>query len=118
MAFGVVDPSSPAAKLLEQAFSKWEFTSWNKTGVSISAIPELTRFATDLSMGSGPTASKPFFKSGFSAKPGPSVPLKTIMLEARARGVTIQKDPKNPARLVVSGMEERRYKDHKIFEVT
>jgi hypothetical protein len=118
MAFGVVDPSTPAAKLLFQAFSKWQFTSWNHSAVSISTIPELTRFATELSMGRGLTASTPFFKGGLSAKPGPSVTLKTIMLEARARGVTIQKDPKNPVRLVVSGFEERRFKDYKVFEVS
>jgi hypothetical protein len=40
------------------------------------------------------------------------------MLEARARGVTIQKDPKNPVRLVVSGVEERRFKDYKVFDVS
>jgi hypothetical protein len=48
----------------------------------------------------------------------PSPIMRTIKLSAMARGVTIARDPRDPARLIVSGMEERRYKDHKIVELT
>ena len=112
MAFGVFAEDRATGRLVQQAYGKWKFTSWGKSEVLIGTIPELTRGATDLS---GSTTVN------FSARKGPPSPpvrMKTIMLEARARGVTIQKDPKNPARLVLSGVEERRFKDHKVFDVS
>lgn len=113
IAFGVFAADRATGRLLEQAYRKWKFDSWSKSEVLVGTIPELTRFATDL---------EGFKTTNISAgRKGPSLPpvlMKTIMLNSRYRGVTIQRDPKDPARLIVSGFEERRYKDFKVFEVS
>ena len=97
---------------MKEAFGKWKFTSWDHTEPSIGTIPELTRFAAD-------SAALPAMN--INPRKGQSTPspiMRTIKLSAAARGVTITRDPRDPARLIVSGMEERRCKDHKIFELT
>jgi len=119
IAFGVFAEGLGRAteRLVKEAFGKWGFDDWNDTETSIGTIPELTRFAAD------PTALPAMninSKKGQSARSQstPSPIMRTIKLSAAARGVTIVRDPRDPARLIVSGMEERRYKDHKIFELT
>ena len=119
IAFGVFAEGLGRAteRLVKQAFGKWKFESWSYAVTSIGTIPELTRFAADSS--AMPTMNiNP--KRGQSARSqsAPAPIMRTIKLSALARSVTIERDPRDPTRLVVSGMEERRYKDHKIFEVT
>ena len=119
IAFGVFTEGLGRAteRLVKEAFGKWKFDSWDHTETSIGTIPELTRFAAD-------PAALPAMNinsnKGQSARSQstPSPIMRTIKLSAMARGVTIARDPRDPARLIVSGMEERRYKDHKIIELT
>jgi hypothetical protein len=119
IAFGVFTEGLGRAteRLVKEAFGKWKFDSWDHTETSIGTIPELTRFATDSSalptMNVNPIKGQP--TRGQST---PTPAMRTIKLSAAARGVTITRDPRDPARLIVSGMEERRCKDHKIFELT
>jgi len=114
IAFGVFAEGLGRAteRLVREAFGKWEFTSWDKTETSIGTIPELTRFAVD------PAALPAVNIKSNKGQSAPSPIMRTIKLSAMARGVTIVRDPRDPARLIVSGMEERRCKDHKIFELT
>lgn len=114
IAFGAFAADRVTGNLVNRACSQWEFTSWNKAEVPIGMIPELTRSATDIGGDAMPSFKAP--KSPAASMP--PLQMKTIMLEARARGVTIQRDPRDPTRLVVTGMEERGFKDYKIFEVT
>lgn len=119
IAFGVFAEGLGRAteRLVKEAFGKWEFTSWDHTETSIGTIPELTRFAADSSAMPAMNINP---RKGQSARSQstPSPVMRTIKLSAMARGVTIARDPRDPTRLVVSGMEERRCKDHKIFELT
>jgi hypothetical protein len=119
IAFGVFAEGLGRAteRLVKEAFGKWKFDSWDHTETSIGTIPELTRFAADPAALPAMNISS---NKGQSAR-SPSTPspiMKTIKLSAMARGVTIARDPRDPARLIVSGMEERRCKDHKIMELT
>ena len=114
IAFGVFAEGLGRAteRLVKEAFGKWKFTSWDHTEPSIGTIPELTRFAAD-------SAALPVMNiNPRKSQSTPSPIMRTIKLSAAARGVTITRDPRDPARLIVSGMEERRCKDHKIFELT
>jgi hypothetical protein len=117
IAFGAFAEGRATERLVKEVFGKWKFVSWDHTETSIGTIPELTRFAADSS--AMPTMNiNPNRGESARRQSMPTLIMRTTKLSASARGVTIARDPKNPTRLVVSGMEERRYKDHKIFELT
>jgi hypothetical protein len=119
IAFGVFAEGLGRAteRLVKEAFGKWRFDCWDHTETSIGTIPELTRFAADSA--ALPTMNINSRKGQPTRSQSTPTPvMRTIKLSAMARGVTIARDPRDPTRLVVSGMEERRYKDHKIIELT
>ncbi|MDA0970505.1 MAG: FYVE zinc finger domain-containing protein [Planctomycetota bacterium] len=117
IAFGNFVEGRITGRLVRQALKKWEFHSWSETEILTRDAPELTRAAADISG----LRMQNFNSKQSQATRSQSTPMimKTIKLSCAYRRVTIARDPRDPARLVVSGiMEERRYKDHKVFEVT
>jgi hypothetical protein len=115
MAFGVFQANSAERTLVEELVGKgrdrsraWKFTSWRITEVPLGQIGELTRFAGILS---DPVAQV--------ARGAPrSGPQSTFVIDAQQRNVKIIRSPGNPNSLIVSGFEQRRFRDFKIIEVS
>lgn len=100
MAFGSFEKQDSAgvAGLVREAFRAWTFTSWRIEDRPLSAFQELAHDASDQSR------ARKFADS-------------TICIDAPQRHVTITRDA-NRDFLVVSGFEERRFKDYKVFVST
>ena len=106
--------ASPEERLVNQAFDFWQFTSWRYTkGISYSLGNDLNRLAMQLD----PAANGG--QAGQRRTLGFGLQLFTIVLDAPQRNITIKKDPADPDnQLIVSGVSNQRFKDHKFFAVT
>ena len=123
MAFGRFPRNTTEAELVGEAVRTWSISSWRKTVETVASFPELTRQATDLSSISGSDAvillaTRP----RVAALQGVAVPSSrdatTIVVDAPQRRVTIRRSSLVPDTLIVTGFEERAYKDYKIYEVS
>jgi hypothetical protein len=114
LAFGFYQAASPEERLVNQAFDFWQFTSWRYTkGISYSLGNDLNRLAMQLDPAANGGQAGQRRTLGF----GPQ--LFTIVLDAPQRNITIKKDPADPDnQLIVSGVSNQRFKDHKFFAVT
>lgn len=114
MAFGFYQAASPEELLVNKAFDYWRFTSWRYTkGISYALGNDINRLATRLDPAANSGQAGQRRPLGF----GPQ--LFTIVLDAPQRNITIKKDPADPDnQLIVSGVSNQRFKDHKFFEVT
>jgi hypothetical protein len=123
MAFGRFPRNTPEAGLVDQAVRNWSFTSWRKTVETVASFPELTRQATDLSSIPGSdaailVATRPRAAAIQGVAPPSSKEAVTIVFDAPQRRVTIRRHTLVPDTLIVTGFEERAYKDYKIYEVS
>jgi hypothetical protein len=101
----------------------WSFTSWRKTVETVASFPELTRQATDLSSIPGSdaailVATRPKAAALQGVARPSSREAVTIVVDAPQRRVTIRRHTTVPDTLIVTGFEERAYKDYKIYEVS
>ena len=123
MAFGRFPRNTPEAVLVYEAVEKWKFTSWRMTVETVASFPELTRQATDLSSIPGSdaailAATRPRAAALQGVARPSSKEAATFVLDAPQRRVTIRRHALVPDTLIVTGFEERRYRDHKIYEVS
>lgn len=113
MAFGNVR-SKQELELVSKALRKWKMSSWRIGQPQPSAgLPELARanrLGTTLTNISLTRPSIPQGDTQYIAC--------TMVVDAPQRRVTIKRHGADPDRLVVTGFEERRYKDYKICEVS
>ena len=139
LAFGVF--TAEQAKLVTQAFNKWTFQQWECIQQPVGRIPELSRAAVNLSEPTGETgANAAFFtRARFGALNTPTTPAMaaassrlggdggplgggrprfTYLLSAPQRRIHIEWARNDPKSIVVSGLEERCFKDYKVFELT
>lgn len=134
MAFGIWPGGLPHhGKLIEElARCHWSFTSWRIIQEPVGRIAELTRVAGVLE---GPKESPTAFftqsalaasvhrtarstAAAFTNTAQRSAEQLTIVIDAPQRRMTIRRNPKDPNTLIVSGFEERRYKDFKVYQVS
>lgn len=109
LAFGVF--TAEQEKLVNQAFEKWTFQQWECIQQPVGRIPELSRAAVNL--------GEPTGEIGGDAGPlGGGRPRFTYLLSAPQRRIHIEWARNDPKSIVVSGLEERRFKDYKVFELT
>ena len=123
MAFGRFPRNTPEAVLVYEAVEKWKFTSWRMTVETVASFPELTRQATDLSSIPGSdaailAATRPRAAALQGVARPSSKEAATFVFDAPQRRVTIRRHALVPDTLIVTGFEERRYRDHKIYEVS
>lgn len=123
MAFGRFPRNTPEAALVDEAVRKWSMTSWRKSVETVASFPELIRMATDLVSVSGRhaailAATKPRAAALQGLAEPSSRDATTFVFDAPQRRVTIRRSPTVPDTLVVTGFEERAYKDYKIYEVS
>jgi hypothetical protein len=123
MAFGRFPRNTPEAVLVEEAVRTWSFTSWRKTVETVASFPELTRQATDLSSIPGSdaailVATRPRAAALQGVARPSSKEAVTFVFDAPQRRVTIRRHTLVPDTLIVTGFEERAYKDYKIYEVS
>lgn len=123
MAFGRFPRNTPEAVLVDRAVRNWSFTSWRKTVETVASFPELTRQATDLSSIPGSdaailVATRPKAAALQGVARPSSREAVTIVVDAPQRRVTIRRHTTVPDTLIVTGFEERAYKDYKIYEVS
>ena len=88
MAFGRFPVGTAEAELVNEAVSKWKLSSWRRMTAALSG-----------------------------AAPKSSV-RSTIVVDAPQRRVTIRRYTLVPDTLIVTGLEDRRYKDYKIQGVS
>jgi hypothetical protein len=132
MAFGIFRPGSPDGQLVELALRHWSFTSWRMIQEPVGRIAELTRVAGVLE---GPRESQAAFftQSAFGASAHRTAlstaaaftnaaprsgERSTIVIDAPQRRMTIRRNPKDPNSLIVSGFEERSFKEFKVYQVS
>jgi hypothetical protein len=125
MAFGIISPDEEG-ELVKQVFRRWSFVSWRTIKQPVGRISELTRVAGRLEE----PPKKPqtgFFTPSARGAPAHRTALhadafmgqrQTIVIDAPQRRMTIRRNPKDPNTLIVSGFEERRYKDFKVYQVS
>lgn len=123
MAFGRFPRNTPEAVLVYEAVEKWKFTSWRMTVETVASFPELTRQATDLSSIPGSdaailAATRPRAAALQGVARPSSKEAATFVFDAPQRRVTIRRHALVPDTLIVTGFEERCYRDHKIYEVS
>jgi len=123
MAFGRFPIAAREAALVDEALRRWSMSSWRKTVEAVAGFPELTRQAGNLASISGSDAAiMVATRPRAAAVRGVAAPSSgqemTIVVDAPQRRVTIKRHVADPDRLVVTGFEERRYKDYKICEVS
>lgn len=130
LAFGVF--TAEQAALVRRAYSHWKFSAWVQVEQLVGGIPELSRAAVEL--GNPTEANAAFFtKAQFGALKTPTTPAmaatssrggencgprSTILLSAPQRRIHIEWARNDPKAIVVSGLEERSFKDYKVYEVT
>lgn len=123
MAFGRFPRNTPESVLVDEAVRNWSFTSWRKTVETVASFPELTRQATDLSSIPGSdaailVATRPRAAALQGVARPSSKEAATFVFDAPQRRVTIRRHALVPDTLIVTGFEERAYRDHKIYEVS
>lgn len=123
MAFGRFPRNTPENVLVKEAVEKWKFTSWRKTEETVASFPELIRQATDLSSIPGSdaailVATRPRAAEIQGVARPSSKEAGTFVFDAPQRRVTIRRHALVPDTLIVTGFEERAYKDFKIYEVS
>lgn len=123
MAFGRFPRNTPENVLVKEAVEKWKFTSWRKTEETVASFPELIRQATDLSSIPGSdaailVATRPRAAALQGVARPSSKEAATFVFDAPQRRVTIRRHALVPDTLIVTGFEERAYKDYKIYEVS
>jgi len=138
LAFGLF--TAEQERLVNQAFEKWTFVQWECIQQPVGRIPELSRAAVNLSESTGETgANAAFFtKARFGALNTPTTPAIaaassrlggddhkqakgprfTKLLSAPQRRIHIEWARNDPKSIVVSGLEERHFKEYKVFELT
>jgi hypothetical protein len=132
LAFGLF--TAEQERLVNQAFKKWTFVQWECIQQPVASIPELSRAAVNLSEPTGETgANAAFFtKARFGALNTPTTPAMaaastrlggdgprfTKLLSAPQRRIYIEWARNDPKSIVVSGLEERQFKNYKVFELT
>lgn len=116
LAFGVF--TAEQKELVLKAFNKWTFSQWERIQQPVGRIPELSRAAVNLGEATGkPGGNAAFFTSArFGALN--TRPRDTYLLSAPQRKIHIEWARNDPKSIVVSGLEERRFKDYKVFELT
>jgi hypothetical protein len=127
MAFGRFPVGTAEAELVNEAVSKWKLSSWRRTTEPVANFPELTREATDLASIPGSAAAiqlavQPRSLASLTAALSGAAPKSsvrsTIVVDAPQRRVTIRRYTLVPDTLIVTGLEDRRYKDYKIQGVS
>jgi len=134
MAFGIFNPGKPDGEQVEKALLRWSFTSWRQIQEPVGRIAELTRVAGELADQGAKESQTAFFTqsaigasarrtalataAAFTNSAPRSGPQATIVIDAPLRRVTIRRNPKDPNSLIVSGLEERRFKDFKVYQVS
>lgn len=127
MAFGRFPVGTREAELVQEAVSRWKLSSWRTTVEPVVSFPELTREATDLARIDGidaviQSALKPRSLTDMRAALSGAIPKSatrsTVVVDAPQRRVTIRKYTLIPDTLIITGLEERRFKDYKIYEVS
>jgi len=132
LAFGLF--TTQQERLVDQALEKWTFNQWVCSQVPAGTIPELSRGAVNLSEPTGETgANAAFFtKARFGALNTPTTPAIaaassrlggggprfTKLLSAPQRRIHIEWARNDPKSIVVSGLEERGFKEYKVFALT
>ncbi len=122
MAFGR-PASGQELKLLEQALRSWSMSSWRTNLEPVAKLPELTRQAGDLASIDGSdaaimVATRPRKAELLGVTVPGSFNSMTWVIDAPQRRVTIKRYTLVPDTLIVTGFEERRYKDYKIYELS
>lgn len=123
MAFGRFPRNTPEKNLVKEAVEEWKFTSWRITETTVASFPELIRQATDLSSIPGSdaailVATRPRAAAFRGVAEPSSKEAATFVFDAPQRRVTIRRHALVPDTLIVTGFEERAYKDYKIYEVS
>lgn len=139
LAFGVF--TAEQKTLVDQAFKKWKFVQWECIEQPVGRIPELSRAAVNLGEPTGETGGNAAFftRARFGALNTPTTPAMaaassrlggdagplgggrprfTYLLSAPQRRIHIEWARNDPKSIVVSGLEEHRFKQHKVFELT
>lgn len=127
MAFGRFPVGTAEAALVNEAVSRWKLSSWRRTTEPVANFPELTREATDLASIPGSAAAiqlavQPRSLASLTAALSGAAPKSsvrsTIVFDAPQRRVTIRRYTLVPDTLIVTGLEDRRFKDYKIQGVS
>ncbi len=135
MAFGIFEPGTPEGDQVEKALRCWKFTSWRQIQEPVGRIAELTRVAGELADQGAKESQTAFFTqsafggasarrtalstaAAFTNSAPRSGPQSTIVIDAPLHRVTIRRNPKDPNSLIVSGLEERRFKEFKVYQVS
>ena len=107
LAFGLFTAAQES--LVTQAFKKWDFHQWVCIEAAAGSVPELSHATGLLRTGtSGPNAAFLAKRFGRSTK----------LLSAPQRCIHIEWAKNDPNSIVVRGLEERSYKQYKVFELT
>jgi hypothetical protein len=134
MAFGIWPGGLPQhGKLIDElARRRWRFVSWRIIQEPVGRIAELTRvagvlegpkesptaFFTQSALGASVHRTAHSTAAVFTNSAQRSAEQLTIVIDAPQRRMTIRRNPKDPNTLIVSGFEERRYKDFKVYQVS
>jgi hypothetical protein len=123
MAFGIWPGDLPQnGKLIDElARRRWQFRSWRIIQEPVGRIAELTRVAggfTQSALGASVHRTAHSTAAAFTNSVQRSAEQLTIVIDAPQRRMTIRRNPKDPNTLIVSGFEERRYKDFKVYQVS
>jgi hypothetical protein len=110
LAFGLFTAAQES--LVTRAFKKWDFHQWVCIEAAAGSVPELSHATGILSEWRGPTGPNAAFLS--KARFGRS----TKLLSAPQRRIHIEWAKNDPNSIVVRGLEERSYKQYKVFELT
>jgi hypothetical protein len=121
MAFGLFQKNSAEEALVKKVFNEWGFHSWRYQELPVSQFVEFLR-PINPAVGRQ-EAGTAFFKAGVVASHQKAKDIAwTFVIDAPLRRVAIKRDPQNSSqtssRLIVSGLEELRFKEHKVFEVS
>ncbi len=110
LAFGIF--TAAQERLVTQAFKKWDFHQWVCIEAAAGSVPELSQATGILSEWRGPTGPNAAFLT--KARFGRS----TKLLSAPQWRIHIEWAKNDPNSIVVRGLEERSYKQYKVFELT